>query len=457
MKNVHPTSQQLQEAKYIKMTSSPVGRLVTGFAMPSIVSMLISGLYNVVDTFFIGKINTQSVAALGIVFAYMGMIQAIAFFMGHGSGNFISRALGQKHIKEAEQMVAVGFFSSVIIGSLIMILGLIFIRPVLIFLGSTPTILPPAQNYFTFILLGTPFIMGCFTMNNQMRHQGNAFLSMIGIASGAVLNVILDPIFIFVFDLGISGAGLATAISQCVSFLIMISICGARGGLKIRYKNFIPTKKCYNEIVAGGLPSLARQGFMAVTAICLNNVASSYGDTAVASFSVVGRVSMLAGAAMIGYGQGFQPVCGFNYGAGLYQRVKKALTHSLLVSTIYCTTLAIVGYIFAYQIVRFFRADDIEVVSLGAEILRYQCISFPLQGLIVLSNMYLQNIRKTIPALIVAAARQGLFFLPALFIGKYFFGLWGAEISQTVSDICAFILALPLLVIYVNKMMKDEK
>ncbi|MGN0195112.1 MAG: MATE family efflux transporter [Candidatus Cryptobacteroides sp.] len=426
------------------MTTEPVGRLVTAMAVPSIVSMLISGIYNLADTFFIGRINTSSVAALGIVFSYMTLAQSFAFYFGQGSGNFISRALGAKKLRQAEEMAATGFFSSFIAGIILAAAGFVFMDPVLRFLGSTDTILPYARDYFGHILIGTPFIMCCFTLNNQMRQQGNASLSMIGIASGAVLNIILDPLFIFGLGMGISGAGLATAVSQFTSFVILLSLCGRKGGIRIQFSNFRPTLHNYAEISAGGLPSLARQGLMSVAAICLNQVAGSFGDGAVASFSVVSRIMMIASASLIGYGQGFQPVCGFNYGAGLYGRVKGAFRHSLTVSFVYCLVLAVAGYVFAPSIVRLFRADDAQVIGMGTVILRYQCLSFPLTSMIVLSNMFLQNIRRTVPAVVMAMARQGLFFIPALFAGRALFGLTGIETAQTVSDCCAFLLAVPL-------------
>lgn len=444
----------LQNEKYIRMTTAPVGRLVTSLALPSIVSMLVSGIYNLADTFFIGRINTQSVAALGIVFSYMALIQAIAFYFGQGSGNFISRALGRRQTDEASRMVAAGFFSSFLTGTVIAAAAYLLTDPLLRFFGSTDTILPYARDYFRHILPGTPFIMCCFTMNNQMRQQGNAVLSMIGIASGAVLNVALDPLLIFGFGLGIRGAGIATALSQALSFVIMLSVCGRRGGIRVRSRNFRPSWRTYREINAGGLPSLARQGLMSVAAICLNQVAAAYGDEAVAAFSVVSRVSMLAGAAMIGYGQGFQPVCGFNYGAGRFERVRAAFRHSLTVVSAYCLLLAVLGYVFAPDIVRIFRSDA-DVIRMGSEILRWQCLSFPLNGMVVMSNMYLQNIRKTVPAVLMATARQGLFFIPALFAGRALFGFTGIETAQTVSDVCAFFLALLLTLPALRRMRAD--
>ena len=431
--------------KFTRMTTYPVGRLVSEQAIPSIVSMLISGIYNLADTFFIGQINTQSVAAMGIVYAYMVLIQSMAIFFGQGSGNYISRALGRRETVDAEEMAAVGLGSSLMTGILLSGASFLAMRPLLALLGSTDTIMPYACDYFQFILLGTPFIMGTFTLNNQMRHQGNAILSMIGIVSGAVLNIILDPILIFGFDMGIRGAGIATAVSQFVGFIVIVCMIGKRGSLPIRFAHFKPTLRRYRDIAAGGLPSLARQGLMSLSAICLNQLASHYGDEAIAAFSIVSRITMLACAAMIGYGQGFQPVCGFNYGAGLFDRVRKAFWHSCSVSTVYCTVLALLGWIFAGPLVALFRADDAEVIRIGTEVLRYQCYSFPLVGFIVLSNMYLQNIRKTIPAIIMASARQGIFFLPALFAGHALWGFAGVEISQMLADVCAFIFAVPVV------------
>ena len=440
-----------QDAKFIRMTTRPVGRLVTAMAVPSIVSMLVTGIYNLADTFFIGQINTQSVAALGIVFSYMVLVQSVAIFFGQGSGNYISRALGRREVDDAEVMAATGLFSSVLTGLILAALSFAFMRPILTLLGSTPTILPYATDYFSFILLGAPFIMGTFTLNNQMRHQGNAMLSMIGIVSGAVLNIALDPVFIFVLGLGIRGAGMATAISQVIGFCIMLGMTGRHGTLPLRFSCFKPTLRRYRDIAAGGLPSLARQGLMSVSAICLNQLASAYGDGAIAAFSVVSRIAMLACAAMIGYGQGFQPVCGFNYGAGNYDRVRKAFWHSCSVSTVYCTVLAVLGWLFATPLVTLFR-DDPEVIRIGSEVLRYQCYSFPLVGFITLANMYLQNIRKTIPAIIMASARQGIFFLPALFIGHAVWGFTGIEISQALADAGSFLFAVPMVLVALRDM-----
>ena len=433
-----------QEEKLILMTTAPVGRLVSEFAVPSIISMLISSIYNLVDTYFVGSIDTQSTAALGIVFSYMALVQAFSFFFGHGSGNYISRSLGAGNTDGAASMAACGFFLSLITGCLFAVTGFLFTRPLLHFFGATETIMPAAVGYFRYILAGTPFIVGTLVLNNQMRLQGNAALSMIGISAGAILNVILDPIFIFSLDMGVTGAGLATAISEAVSFFIMLSMTGMRGGIRIRLKNFSPTLARCREILAGGLPSLARQGMGCVAAICLNQVAGNYGDAAIAAFSIVNRVVIFVSSVLIGYGQGFQPVCGFNFGAEKYDRVRNAFRFSAAMVTAYCVLCAAAGFIFAPEIVSMFIDGDADVVEYGTLALKYQCITFPLVGFIVLTNMYLQNIRRVEPAVFVALARQGLFLVPLLFLADRLFGFSGVLVSQPVSDFLAFSVSVPL-------------
>lgn len=207
-----------RDEKYLQMTTTPVEKLVSGFAVPSILTMMVGSIYNLVDTFFVGQLDTQSTAALGVVFSYMGIIQAVAFFFGHGSGNFISRALGSRQDRDAETMAANGFFLALLVTAVVAVLCACFMTPVLRAFGATPTVLGPASRYFRYILLGTPFMVGSFVLNNQMRLQGNAAVAVRGIMTGAILNILLDPLFIFVLKMGVAGAGLATCLAQAVGF-----------------------------------------------------------------------------------------------------------------------------------------------------------------------------------------------------------------------------------------------
>lgn len=441
-----------RDTKYVQMTTAPVEKLVCSFAVPSIVSMLISSIYNIVDTFFVGRLDTQSTAALGVIFSYMGIIQACAFFFGHGSGNFISRALGARKEEEAETMASVGFFDALIVSSFIAALCGVFIKPVIRLFGATPTVLPYAVDYFKWILAGTPFIVGTFVLNNQMRHQGNAGVAMWGILSGALLNIVLDPILIFALGMGVSGAGLATAISQAASFTLMLFLSGRRGGIMVRFRNYHPTFVRFREITAGGVPSLARQGLMALAVVFLNNYAAGFGDEALAGFSIVGRVMHLASSAVIGFGQGFQPVCGYNYGARMYGRLRRAFWFCVSVSTAYCILVALFGIFCAPGIIRVFRADDPEVIYLGSMALRAQSWLFPLVGFIVMTNMYLQTTRQVWSAIIVAVARHGLFLIPTIIVGAAFFGFNGLVAAQPAADILSFLVALPLCVRALRRM-----
>ena len=417
------------------MLETPVKKLVCTLAGPTILSMLITSFYNMVDTFFVGKINTQATAAVGIVFSLMAIVQAIGFFFGHGSGNYISRKLGAKEIEEAEKMSAVGFFSALAAGTILMLLCLIFVKPLAYALGSTETILPYTVTYLWIILLGAPAMTTSLVLNNQMRFQGSAFYAMIGIVSGAVLNMILDPLLILQCEMGIAGAALATTISQYFSFILLLLMVKKGGNIQIRLTNFKPSLHFYKEMIRGGMPSLCRQGLASLAAICLNHTAGIYGDAAIAGMSIVSRITMFANSALIGFGQGFQPVCGFNYGAGNYKRVLEAFWFCVRYAFIFLIIVSVTGYGFAPQLVALFRKDDMEVISVGTAALRYQVVAFPLNAWIVMCNMMLQSIGKGLKASIVASARQGLCFLPLILILPHFFGLQGVEICQAVSDV----------------------
>ena len=440
------------EEKREYMLEEPVKKLVCKLAAPTIMSMLVTNFYNMADTFFVGKINTQSTAAVGVVFSLMAIIQAVGFFFGHGSGTFISRRLGAGDLEEAEKMSAVGFFTSFLAGVFIMVVCLIFIQPLSYALGSTPTIQPYTVAYLRIILIGAPAMTASLVLNNQMRFQGSAFYAMIGIVSGAVINIGLDPFFIFVCDMGVAGAALATTISQYVSFVFLLIMVRKGGNIRIRFKNFKPNVHFYKEVIRGGIPSLCRQGLASVATICLNHAAGGYGDAAIAGMSIVTRVMMFANSALIGFGQGFQPVCGFNYGAKKYKRVLDAYWFCVRTAFVFLTALSVVIYIFSPEIISLFRKGDADVIEVGTAALRYNIVVFPLSAWIIMCNMMLQSIGKGLKASIVASARQGIFFLPLIAILPRLFGITGVEICQTVSDILALTVSIPLGVSVIKEM-----
>ena len=430
---------------YTYLTQAPVHRVIITMAIPTIISMLVTGLYNIADTFFVGKIDTQATAAVGVVFSLMFFVQAMGFFFGHGSGNYISRELGARRHENAVKMASTGFFSSFLVGVIVLILGEIFLTPLSLMLGSTPTILPYTEDYMQVILLGAPFLTSSLTLNNQMRLQGNAKFAMFGIVTGAILNVILDPILIFTCGMGVSGAAWATVIGQAVSFVILFLMTRRGENIAIKFRNFSPSIQMYKEIFYGGSPSFMRQGLACIATMSLNLAAGVYGDSAIAAMSIVGRIAMLSFAVVIGLGQGFQPVCGFCYGAGLYDRLKEAYKFTVTIGTIFLIVLAIVGWVISGTLIGVFR-DDPEVIAIGVVALRWQLCTFPLNALILASNMLAQTCRKPWRANILAAARQGLFFIPLIFILPSYFGLLGVVMCQAVSDVLSFTLTVPIVI-----------
>ena len=436
--------EEKQEQKFHQMTEEPVGRLIGKLALPCIISMLVTAFYNMADTFFVGMLKSNSATgAVGVVFSLMAIIQAVGFFFGHGSGNFISRELGKQNYEDASNMAATGFFSALATGLLICVLGQIFLEPLAYLLGSTDTILPYAKAYLRVILLGAPWMTASLVLNNQLRFQGSAAYAMVGIASGAVLNIALDPLLIFVFGMGVSGAAWATIFSQFVSFCLLLIGCTKGGNLHIHISRVQLKWPYYAMIIRGGLPSLARQGLASVATICLNQAARSYGDAAIAAMSVVQRIMMFGASAMIGFGQGFQPVCGFNYGAKLYHRVKEGFWFCVRTSTVFLLAVGTLGFIFAPQLVALFR-DDPQVIAYGATALRFQCVTFCFQGWVVMSNMMLQTIGRTVPATFLAMARQGVFFVPLVWILSAALGMLGIQMTQMVSDCLTLICAIPI-------------
>ena len=434
-----------QQQKYIRMTTEPVGRLVCELAVPTIISMMVTAAYNMADTFFVGMLhNNSATAAVGVVFSLMAIIQAVGFFFGHGSGNYISMALGRKDTENAGKMAATGVVCAFLTGVVILLLGEIFLTPLARLLGSTQTILPFARDYLSIILIGAPYMTASFVLNNQLRFQGSAAYGMVGIVVGAVLNVGLDPLLIFTFRMGIRGAALATIISQFASFCLLLVGCTRGGNLKIRLKNVSFRPYWLGMICKGGLPSLCRQGLMSVATICLNHSAGVYGDAAIAAMSVVQRTMMMANSALIGFGQGFQPVCGFNHGAKLYDRVRKGYWFCVKWAT---AGLAILGaglFAFAPQIIAVFR-DDPAVIAFGTVALRFQSVTMVCNGFNMISGMTTQTLNRVFSASVLAVARQGLFFIPVVLIAPHFWGELGIQMAQSVSDVCSALLTIPFI------------
>lgn len=442
--------------KFDKMSNAPVKNLISTLAIPTILTMLVSAVYNMADSFYVGKIDTTSVAAIGVVFSIMTLLQAIGFTLGNGSGIFISTLLGEKKKDEAKKYASVAFFLAFGFGLIFSITGVFFSEKLSLILGATQSTLKPASGYLKYILLGSPFILCSFVMNNQLRYQGSAVYSMIGIVSGSILNIIIDPLFIFTFNLGVKGAAIATIISQFVGFCLLLFGTFRGENIRISLKSFKPTKTILLNIAKNGLPSLSRQGVQTVATVSLNHASANFGDSAVASMSIFNRVMFLGLAVVIGFGQGFQPVCSFNNGAKKYDRVLKGYKFTAVTTTCIITVLAILGYIFAPQLVKLFR-DDADVVALGVKAIRYQCFALPVVGFCTASNMMMQSLKHSAKATILALARQGIFYVPLVLSLPLIFDITGLTLAQPVSDILTSILTIFIVTPKIKELKKLSK
>ncbi len=442
--------------QYDKMTKQPVGSLVITLGIPTTISMLVTNIYNMVDTMFVGKLGTSASGAVGIVFGFMSILQAFGFLFGQGAGSIISRRLGNKDEDSASVVASTAFFSSMFMGLLIGILGTVFNTKMVYLLGSTDTILPYAKTYSLFILAAAPFMTSTFTMNNILRFEGKASLSMVGLMTGAILNMVGDPILMFGLDMGIAGAGLSTAISQFVSFcMLLFMFLSGKTQSKLSVRKITREFNVMFDIVATGFPSLVRQGLQAISTMILNQQARMYGDAAVAAMSIVSRISFFIFAVGLGIGQGFQPVCGFNYGAGKFTRVKEAFRFTLVTGEILLGLFAIAVLLFSNQAIAVFR-DDAEVIAFGTPALRYQCMALFLNPLIVMSNMTLQSTGQRAWATFLSMMRSGLYFIPMIYILTYTMGEMGIQLAQPVADVLAFATALPVIVNFIRKLPEDR-
>ena len=437
--------------RYRDMTETPVPRLIIRLSIPTIISMLVTAIYNAADTFFVGRISTEATAAVGLAFSAMAVIQALGFFCGQGSGNYLSRMLGAGKQEEAEKMAATGLALSMILGSLVAAGAILNIRQLSAFLGATGTTVDETVNYLRIIVLGAPFMMGQFVINNQLRYQGSAMYAMVGLLCGAILNIFLDPLLIFVFRMGVAGAALATISGQMISFFVLLA--GSMHGVNIHLniRNVRLNGHFIVQIINGGIPALFRQGLAAVATVLLNRAAGVYGHAAIAGMSVTTRVTMFVSSALIGFGQGYQPVCSFNYGAEKKERVREGYFFCVRYGTIFLTVMAVFCFIFSPQIIAFFRNDP-EVIAVGKVALRWQAAALPLLACIVITNMMLQSIGKGVKASITASARSGIFFIPLILILPRVFGLLGVEMTQAVADILSVSVSIPLAAMELRKM-----
>ena len=436
------------------MTKTPVSKLIIKLSIPAIISMMVTNIYNLADTAFVGQLGNSASGAVGIVFGFMAVLQAIGFMLGNGSGSIISRLLGAKNSGQASKIASTGFFFSFVFGAAVAVCSAFFLNPLVKLLGSTDTILPYAQTYISYILVAAPFITASFTMNNLLRYEGRATLGMIGLITGAVLNIAGDPVLMFGFNMGIAGAGLSTCISQIIGFFVLLSMFLLRKTqCRLSLRLLLP--KSLPDILGTGLPSLLRQGLNSLSTVVLNNCAAVYGDAAVAAMSIVSRVIFFTFSFALGVGQGFQPVCGFNYGAKKYERLKSAFFFSVLLAEIIVIVMSVGLLLFPGDIIRLFR-DDNTVVEIGSRALVLQGIAQLFLPLCMITEMALQSVGRKLGASLLSVLRNGLFFIPLLLLLSIVRGLSGIQEAQPLAITLAVIPSAILAVKFFRELPKDS-
>ena len=443
--------------QFRKMTETPIPKLILSLAAPTILSMLITSIYNLADTFFVGQISTSASGAVGVVSSLMAIIQAQGFMLGHGAGSIISRSLGSQNTKAATRFASTSFFTALTFGLILAAVGLTTLPHFMMLLGSTETILPHACAYARPILIAAPLMMSSLVMNNILRYEGKASFAMIGLVTGGVLNMVLDPVFIFGFGLGTAGAGIATALSQSISFCILLSMF-LRGKTVSQFQLSAVTRSPaeFGTILMTGMPSFGRQGLNSIGGMLLNLAARSYGDAAVAGMSIVSRIFMFIISVAIGVGQGLQPVASFNYGARKYRRVEKACVFTMCASFCFLSVIIAACWFNAESLIKLFR-DDPEVTAIALPAFRYQCFACFLQPVIVAGNMLFQSIGKSGRATFLACCRQGVFFIPLILTLPRMFGLLGIEICQPIADVLTFVVTVPFLFPFLHQLVKMEE
>lgn len=439
-----------EQQYYEKMTKSPLVKLIVTLGIPTTISMLVTNIYNMVDTYFVGTLGESPQGATGILFALQAVIQAIAFMLGQGSGTMVSKALADRNKKEADTYVSTGFFVGILLGIVMSVFGFLFLEPLLYLLGSTNTILPYAKQYGACVLATCPVMIGSFVLNNNLRYEGKSFYAMIGLVSGGVINIFGDYLLVSVFPLGILGAGIATAVSQVIGFglLLYFHVKQAQGTISLK-----AVSQKFNvlfTICRVGFPGLIRQGLASFSNGLLNNLTRPYEDSAIAAMSVVNRFSGFIMCVGLGIGQGFQPVASFNYQAKEYKRVKKGLLATMAIGGIILCIIVLPCLIFAPQIIALFQ-DSKKVIEIGTVALRYACIGTMFLAISVPINMLYQSIRKPLISSVLSLLRSGVMFIPVLLLTTRFWGITGIQISQPIADVLTGLASIPFVIAFLTK------
>ena len=453
-----PDNSNLNSRRRSMMLNNPISKLIPKMAVPTVVAMLITALYNMADAYFVSSLGTSATAAVGVNMTIDHIIMMGGSFLAIGANSYIARLLGAKQNKKASATLSNAFFTALAIGVVIAAVGLIFIKRVVVFLGATETSVQYAMDYASYILVAAPFMTSSFVLNQCLRSEGSPVYSMIGMGIGGLLNIGLDPLFIFTFDMGVAGAAIATAISKFIGFCILIApYLLKKSVLRISFKNISFSSDIVREISFMGLPSLLRFALQIVASVLMNNLAGNYSDSALAGISVVNRIMMIPGGIVLGYGQGFMPVAGYNWGAKRFDRVKRSYTFSSVSIFAFIMAMSAVMVIFSEQIILLFTEGDAEMVRIGSFSLIAQSLVMPLNALVIILNMYYSALGKPIGAIIQSLSRQGYCFIPLFFILSGIYGIMGLAAVQAAADLLSFVVSIPFAIHIVRFVSRAEK
>lgn len=444
------------EAYHKKMTEESVSKIIISLGIPTTISMLITNIYNMADTYFVGTLGDSAQAAPGILFTLQCIIQAVAFMLGHGAGTYVAKYLAQKNIDLASSYTTTAFVGGALIGISMSMVGLLFLEPILRFLGSTETILPHAKDYGMWILISCPFLICSLVLNNVLRYEGKAFYAMFGLGTGGIINIVGDFVLIKIFDMGVYGAGLSTAASQIISFTILLIMYIKQAQSHLSLKLIAKEAEVYINIFKMGLPSLIRQGLTSISNGLLNNLIKPFGDAPIAAMSIVQKYSSFVMCVGLGIGQGYQPFASFNYELKEYDRVKKGTKFLMIFGIFAVGALATLGGIFAPQIIGIFQKEP-AVIKVGTPALIYASIGLWFLPISVASNMLYQSIRKAAMASFMAIMRSGAVLIPVLLIVNALWGLEGIIMAQPISDILTGLITLPFFFMFFKKTPSTSK
>ena len=432
-----------QNSKLELLGNAPVSKALVSLGIPIMICMLINAFYNLADAYFVGGLGEQQMGAISIVFPIGQAVVGLGLMFGNGAASYLSRLLGCGNKKAADIAASTALYSSVFIGAVFIMIAAIFLKPILTLLGATETIMPYALVYARIYILSCIFNVFNVTMNNIAASEGAAKTTMFALLSGAVINIGLDPLFIYAFHMGVAGAAIATAISQFISTAIYLSyILKKKSAFTFAIKNFSPSGQIYIEVLKIGIPTLVFQLLTSLSIALINRASSAYGDSIIAGMGAVTRITSMGTLIVFGFLKGFQPIAGFSYGAENFQRLRQSVKISILWSTAFCIIAGLFMIIFSAQIIAQFANGNKEMILFGQKSLAANGFSFFLFGFYTVYSSLFLALGKGTAGFVLGACRQGICFVPVILLLPGIFGLNGILYAQPAADVLSAIVTV---------------